>query len=92
LDAQQAAEKAIKAVLLRRAIRFPQVHDLAALLTLVEAGGVPIPPPVWEAQRLTRYAVVTRYPGVLEPVTEGEYTEAVTTADAVIRWAERSVE
>lgn len=31
-DAQQAAEKAIKAVLIRRNIQFPYVHDLTALL------------------------------------------------------------
>lgn len=34
-DAQQAAEKALKAVLVQRGIRFPYVHDLAALLTLI---------------------------------------------------------
>jgi len=39
-DAQQAAEKAIKAVLLKKGVAFPYVHDLARLLTLLgEAGG-----------------------------------------------------
>ncbi len=35
-DAQQAAEKAIKGVLLARGIDFPYIHDLARLLTLLE--------------------------------------------------------
>ena len=33
-DAQQAAEKAIKAVMIARNIDFPYVHDLASLLSL----------------------------------------------------------
>lgn len=39
-DAQQAAEKAIKAVLIHLAVRFPYVHDLTALLALVEQSGI----------------------------------------------------
>lgn len=38
-DAQQAAEKAIKAVLIHLGVRFPYVHDLAQLLALVEQAG-----------------------------------------------------
>jgi HEPN domain-containing protein len=33
---QQAAEKAIKGMLIHFGIRFPYVHDLAALLALIE--------------------------------------------------------
>jgi len=42
-DAQQAAEKAIKAVLLKKGVAFPYVHDLARLLTLLEEAGEEIP-------------------------------------------------
>jgi tRNA G37 N-methylase TrmD len=41
-----------------------------------------------QAERLTRFAVFTRYPGISPPVTPGEYEEAVSIAEAVIRWAE----
>ena len=34
-DAQQAAEKAIKALLVHRQVRFPKTHDLLDLLTLL---------------------------------------------------------
>lgn len=39
-DAQQAAEKAIKAVLIHSNVQFPYTHDLARLLSLVEQAGV----------------------------------------------------
>jgi HEPN domain-containing protein len=87
-DAQQAAEKAIKAVLMKKGIAFPYVHDLARLLTLLEEAGEEIPEAVRQAEDLTRYAVVTRYPGLTEPVTEAHYEEAVASAEAVVRWAE----
>jgi len=42
-DAQQAAEKAIKALLLHRAIAFPFVHDLAELVTVLQRSGEEVP-------------------------------------------------
>jgi HEPN domain len=41
--AQQAAEKAIKGLLIRHRIEFPYVHDLAALLTLLEKTTAEVP-------------------------------------------------
>ncbi len=87
-EAQQAAEKAVKALLLKRGVAFPHVHDLARLLTLLEGAGEKIPESVRQAEMLTRYAVVTRYPGLAEPVTEVLYHEAVATAQTVIEWVE----
>jgi HEPN domain-containing protein len=90
-DAQQAAEKAIKAVCIRRAVVFPLTHDLARLLTLMGRAGFKVPKYVSQAKRLTRFAVETRYPGLSGPVTEGSYRTAVRIADGVVRWAERQV-
>lgn len=90
-EAQQAAEKAIKAVLLHLGVRFPYTHDLPDLLNLVEASGKAIPKRVKDAGRLTRFALVTRYPGVAEPVTRQEYKRAVKIAEKVVAWAERSI-
>ena len=87
-DAQQAAEKAIKAVMVFRDIEFPYIHELARLIDILESAGDPIPDGVRRAGRLTRYATATRYPGLEEPVTEREYAEAVEIAEAVLRWAE----
>ncbi len=91
-DAQQAAEKSLKALLIHRGIRFPYVHDLAELLGLVEQAGQEVPSRVRQAARLTRYAVVTRYPGLLEPVTREQYEEAVALAEEVVRWAQGVIE
>ena len=86
--AQQAAEKAIKAVLITREIEFPYVHDLGSLLSLLEETGEPVPEAIRTAISLTTYATTTRYPNVGEPVAEREYREAITLAEAVVRWAE----
>jgi HEPN domain-containing protein len=90
-DAQQAAEKAIKAVLLSLGVRFPFHHDLSELLELVQKTGKSIPKSVREAGRLTRFAVVTRYPGVTEPLARKDYKRAVRIAEQVFRWAEKLI-
>jgi len=87
-DAQQAAEKAIKAIMIQRNIAFPYVHDLARLLSLLEEAGENILEVVRKAEELTRYALVTRYPGIARPVSEQEYAEAVDIAERVVQWAE----
>ena len=86
-EAQQAAEKAIKAVLLALEIDYPYVHDLARLLSLVEETGDPVPEIVRRAEELTPYAVITRYPGPARPVILEEYVVAVGVAEAVVQWA-----
>ena len=84
--AQQAAEKALKAVLIAHAIPFPRTHNLATLLDLLPQDLL-LPSEVEAAAILTDYAVLTRYPGNLEPVTEEEYHEAVHLAEVVVHWA-----
>ena len=90
-EAQQAAERAIKARLMALDIDFPYVHDLAHLLSLLEEVGECVPDAVLQAAILTPYAVLTRYPSIARPVTHDEYTAAVETAEAVIVWSEESI-
>lgn len=90
-DAQQAAEKAIKAVMIKRGIDFPYIHDIARLLRLLEADGQTIPEHVERAAGLAPYATVLRYPGIEQPVSTGAHAEAVETAEAVVRWAEEQL-
>jgi HEPN domain-containing protein len=89
-DAQQAAEKAAKAVLVHAGSSVPRTHSLVELLDLVERTGHSVPPDVREAGRLTAYAVDARYPG-FEPVTAVEHAEAVVLAESVVVWAEAIV-
>jgi len=90
-DAQQAAEKAIKTVCIRRSVIFPFTHNLARLLTIMRRAGAKIPKYVAQAKRLTRFAVETRYPGLAGPVTERSYRSSVRDAQAVLCWAERQI-
>lgn len=85
-QAQQAAEKALKALLLHRGITFPYVHDLGQLVSLLERNNEEFPQRVREAARLNGYAVEARYPGLSEPVDPEEYEEALNLAEDVVRW------
>lgn len=90
-DAQQAAEKAIKAVLIYLGVQFPRVHDLAYLLALVEREGQNVSESIRRAAILSDYAVESRYPGFSEPVTYEEYEEAISIAEEVVHWAEKQI-
>ncbi len=91
-DAQQAAEKAIKGLLVHLQIPFPKTHSIPDLLTLVSRAGIQISAEISEASGLTLYAVDSRYPGLLEDVEEDQYLRAVTLADRVVSWVERTIE
>lgn len=84
--AQQAAEKALKALYVYHSFVFRYTHDLDELLTGLKRHGIGIPPAVEESMVLTSYAWDARYPGVAEPVMEEEYQEAVRLAELVVEW------
>jgi len=90
-DAQQAAEKALKAVLVYYGISLCRVHDLAELLTLGKSEIAPLPARIRAAAGLTVYAVQTRYPGTYPPVTAREARQATRTAERVVVWVEGSI-
>jgi HEPN domain-containing protein len=89
--AQQAAEKALKAVLVKRKIRFRFVHDLNELIDTLEKHGQKMPEHVKRSVILTGYAVATRYPGNYEPVTKKEWKDAVALAESVVSWAKNII-
>ena len=90
--AQQAVEKSLKAVLVDRSTDFPYTHDIEELLTTLEESGVPCPVASPEANRLTRYAVLTRYPSLPEPVTIAEYLSSLQLAENIVQWAEDQID
>jgi len=87
-DAQQAAEKALKALLIREGIRFRLVHDIGELISLLKKAGIAVPESVTEAVDLTEFAVEARYPGPFEPVSEAEAEAAIQRATAVVYWVQ----
>ncbi len=84
--AQQAAEKALKALLVLHQVDFPRTHAIGALLALCEDAGFAGVQCLADASGLTRYAVATRYPGEDEPVSAQEAREAATVAALVFAW------
>ena len=87
-EVQQAAEKALKAVMLAKGIKFRFVNNLSEHLTLLERSGVALPDDVKNAAILTDYSVEARYPGPSEPITEAEFRNSLRIAEAVVAWAE----
>ncbi|WP_095206378.1 HEPN domain-containing protein [Methanosphaerula palustris] len=73
-QAQQAAEKAIKAVFIVRALPLPYIHDISDLLHRLERSGLPVPDAIKSA------------PSFEIPVGDAEYTEAL--AESVVLRAE----
>ena len=87
---QQAAEKALKALLVRYQINFPRSHDIRALLLLAEPSAPGISAALDAAQILTTYAVETRYPGS-EPVGKAEAARHADLADGVLTYVRRQL-
>jgi len=84
--AQQAAEKALKAVLSYNEVDFPPTHNLAVLLDLLPAA-ISVPSDIEETTELSVYAVSARYPQDDDDITEEDYLRAVEQSKAVLDWA-----
>jgi HEPN domain-containing protein len=88
--AQQAAEKAIKSLLVQAEIEVPFTHSLEFLLDQLPESTI-VPEAVSQAVVLTQFATTSRYPPFRE-VGEETWREAVRLAGAVVEWAERMLE
>lgn len=84
-DAQQCAEKTIKALLVYLNKEFPWTYSIEELLGIVSEAGIEIPENIKRAVILTRYTVHTRYPGLASPVDEIDYREAVELSERVFK-------
>ena len=82
---QQAAEKAIKAVLLSLGIRFPFTHDLVALVALLPSERRP-PSAIVLLAELAEVATAMRYPSDEPKPIETDAQRGYATAAAVVEW------
>ena len=89
--AQQAAEKAHKAVLIARQQRFPPLHDLEQLLEVARQAHIALPSWSDDLLVLTPYAVETRYPGYWEEITATERDRAIGLAALTVEWAKLQI-
>ncbi len=89
-QAQQCAEKALKAYLIAREVDFPYTHHIGLLLERCARFGI------WsvaltDAESLTLYATISRYPGEAEPVTKREAARALKLAENVLTTVRRAL-
>jgi len=87
-NAQQAAEKAIKAALQYYCIPFRYIHDMEELIGYFGKSGIDVPSDLKQATVLTKYAIETRYPGHFDEITEDDYRYALELAERLLVWAE----
>jgi HEPN domain-containing protein len=87
--AQQAVEKALKAVIASRGQEFPFTHDLGVLMQLCEDAGLKLPADLSESDRLNPYAAALRYglgdPGTVSP------QDALAWASRAVAWADAEI-
>ena len=82
--AQQAIEKALKAVLSHAGVVFRRTHDIVELLDLLTDANLPEPPHADRLDELSPYAVEMRY-GLVEPGGL-DRTATATMLDDVLVW------
>jgi HEPN domain-containing protein len=90
--AQQAVEKALKALLIQRQVDFPRTHIIGVLIGLCKESGYKIEENLEEASTLSQYAVASRYPRETDPITRDEAKLASDLANQILSWAETQVE
>jgi HEPN domain-containing protein len=80
---QQAAEKYLKALLVRRQVEFPKTHEIGKLLDLAATLEGDITNSLREAEKLTPFGVEARYPSDAPELLPGGEFEAIAMAHAV---------
>ena len=88
--AQQAVEKAMKAVLAARGVETSRTHDLMSLGKAVLDAGLPLPVSESDLLRLTPYAVGFRYDDMPLPLLTPEQARRIV--ESVVAWSSPIVE
>lgn len=89
--AQQAAEKALKASLVRLGVEFRKTHDLT-VLSLLQPGVVQAEVGQLDLQRLQQWAVDARYPADLPDLAANEAGAILTIAEEVVAVIARTMQ
>ena len=92
---QQAAEKALKALILAKQGRIPKLHNLDRLITTIKSFQVDTFSIEDEARELDQYYITTRYPGQYGG-PEGLYNEedakkAIIAAKNILQFVKKQV-
>ena len=87
--AQQAVEKALKAVMFLHGLEFRRTHDLEELSGSLTDAGINNPLEAEELRRLTPYAVEFRYDDEPMPLVSPE--QAIEYTSRVLVWADKAL-
>jgi HEPN domain-containing protein len=88
--AQQAVEKFLKAVLMKRSISFQRSHDLRYLAEIFDSEGIEMPVSVDDVDALTDYAVPLRYEAPVN-TPELDIVAAQRMIETLDQWAAKMV-
>jgi HEPN domain-containing protein len=87
--AQQAVEKALKAVLASREVEFPFIHNLGYLAELCEKHAIELPETLAGMEQLTPFAAMLRYGS---PEQKVDRKTALSWAASAVEWARSVIE
>lgn len=85
--AQQAVEKALKAVLLMREVEFPRTHNLSMLLELLHRNGVDLPAENADLAKLIPFGVLLRYEDAAGEAPSLDRSWAIQRVAKTLEWA-----
>ncbi|MCJ7529856.1 MAG: HEPN domain-containing protein [Anaerolineales bacterium] len=89
--AQQAVEKALKALLVQHQVEFPKTHSIGMLLNLCKGAGYDVPDDLGETATMAVYAVAARYPGTELDIDANDTREAAEQAWRLLAWVETQI-
>jgi HEPN domain-containing protein len=89
-QSQQAVEKGLKGFLIYYGVEPEFTHNIGILLDELEKF-IRIPENIKEATKLSKYAVITRYPGEYDDITKEGYKESVKIANYCLEWIEKTI-
>jgi len=89
-QAQQAAEKMLKGLLIFYGVEPEYTHNIELLINALKKF-TNIPEKINEAAQLTIYAIQTRYPGEYDEITKEEYEKAVKIAKDCLDWVDNII-
>ena len=84
-DAQQSAEKSLKALIIHQGLKPPKTHSFRVLINEIKKR-MTLPETVLDVLDLDDYAIFTRYPGDYRPIDDDEYHDAVRIAEYIYNW------
>jgi HEPN domain-containing protein len=89
-QAQQAAEKGLKALLIFYGVEPEKTHSLFILLQELEQF-TELNEEIKDVMKLYNFAVQTRYPGEYDAIEKDEYEESIIIAEKCLEWIEGKI-